>query len=79
MKLSSIYKNAHEIGAFTMLKSNILIEKCLFFYVTGTQLTLSWGRPLSYRNQSIDLQSKSMDWFLYGIASVMKKLKSSLQ
>ena len=22
-------------------------------------------RPLPYRNQSIDLQSKSMDWFLY--------------
>ena len=28
-------------------------------------LTLSWPGPLSYRNQSIDLQSKSMDWFLY--------------
>ena len=28
-------------------------------------LTLSWRRPLSHRNQSIDLQSKSMDWFLY--------------
>ena len=28
-------------------------------------LTLSRRRPLSYRNQSIDLQSKSMDWFLY--------------
>ena len=28
-------------------------------------LILSWRRPLSYRNQSIDLQSKSMDWFLY--------------
>ena len=28
-------------------------------------LTLSWRRSLSYRNQSIDLQSKSMDWFLY--------------
>ena len=27
--------------------------------------TLSWRRPLSYRNQSIYLQSKSMDWFLY--------------
>ena len=26
--------------------------------------TLSWRRPLSYRNQFIDLQSKSMDWFL---------------
>ena len=28
-------------------------------------LTLSWRRPLSFRNQSLDLQSKSMDWFLY--------------
>ena len=28
-------------------------------------LTLSWRRPLSYKNQSIDLQSKAMDWFLY--------------
>ena len=28
-------------------------------------LALSWRRPLSYRNQSINLQSKSMDWFLY--------------
>ena len=27
-------------------------------------LTLSWWRPLSYRNQSIDLQRKSLDWFL---------------
>ena len=28
-------------------------------------LTRSWPRLLSYRNQSIDLQSKSMDRFLY--------------
>ena len=28
-------------------------------------LTLSWWRPLSYRSQSTDLQSKLMDWFLY--------------
>ena len=28
-------------------------------------LTLSCRRSLSYRNQSIDLQSKSMGWFLY--------------
>ena len=27
--------------------------------------TLSWQSSLSYRNQSTDLQSKSMDWFLY--------------
>ena len=30
-----------------------------------TALTLSGWRPLSYRNQSIDLLGKSMDWFLY--------------
>ena len=28
-------------------------------------LTLSWWRALSYTNQSINLQSKLMDWFLY--------------
>ena len=28
-------------------------------------LTFSYQRSLSYRNQSIDLPSKSMDWFLY--------------
>ena len=28
-------------------------------------LTLSWRKPLSYRNQSSDLLCKSMDWFLY--------------
>ena len=27
--------------------------------------TLSWRRSVSYRNQSIDLLCKSMDWFLY--------------
>ena len=33
--------------------------------LNGETLTLSWRRPLSYRNQSIDLIRKSMDWFLY--------------
>ena len=28
-------------------------------------VTLSWRRSLLYRNQSIDLQSKLMDWFLH--------------
>ena len=28
-------------------------------------LTLSWRKPLSYRNQTIDLRNKSLDWFLY--------------
>ena len=34
-------------------------------YHNLTNLTLSWRRPLSYRDQSIDLLCKSMDWFLY--------------
>ena len=37
-----------------------------YLFVELLGLTLSWWRPLSYRNQSIDLWSKSMDWFLYG-------------
>ena len=34
----------------------------VLFYIS---LNLSWRRPLSYWNQSIDLHRKSMDWFLY--------------
>ena len=38
----------------------------ILFSVSSVETsTLSWLRLLSYRNQSIDLQSKSMDWFLY--------------
>ena len=36
-----------------------------FILLTQFDLTLSWRRPLSYRDQSIDLLRKSMDWFLY--------------
>ena len=41
------------------------------------RLTLSWRRSLSYRNQSIYLQSKSINWFLYIGNPVMKQLKTS--
>ena len=39
------------------------------------ELTLSWRRPLSYRNQSIDLFSKSMDWFLYVNGLCLERVK----
>ena len=42
-----------------MTLKRILIKKTVW------PLTISWRMSLSYRNQSIDLQSKSMDWFLY--------------
>ena len=38
-------------------------------------LTLSRRRPLSYRNQSIDLFRKSVDWFYMVTASVLKGLR----
>ena len=38
-------------------------------------LTLSWRRPSSYRNQSIDLPSKSMDWFLYDNGLRLERVK----
>ena len=46
-------------------------HKMQFFFIHETfisklsSLTLSWRGPLPYRSQSIDFQSKSMDWFLY--------------
>ena len=36
-----------------------------YYWLSGyLVLTLSWRRPLSYRNQSIDSLFKSLDWFL---------------
>ena len=46
---------------------NIFLKYWIWLYleVSQSSLTLSWRRPLSYRTQSIDLRSKSMDWSLY--------------
>ena len=41
------------------------ITYCFYSSLPFLQLTLSLRRPLANRNQSIDLQRKSMDWFLY--------------
>ena len=42
-------------------------------------LTLSWRRPLSYRNQSIDLLNKSTDWFLYDNDLRHERVKVSIE
>ena len=47
---------------FFNIVANTIIKAITY---TNQQLSLSWRRPLSYGNQSIDLRSKSMDWFLY--------------
>ena len=55
-----------------------IMETSLLSNLIST-LTLSWRRPLSYRNQSIDLRSNMVSiWygFYMIMASVMKELKS---
>ena len=42
-------------------------------------LTFSWRGPLSYRNQSIDLRSKSVDWFLYDNGFRHERVKKKLK
>ena len=57
----------------------------IFVKLTGTRsrssflnfiFNLSWRRPLSYRNQSIDLPHKSMDWFLCDNALRHERVKT---
>ena len=44
-------------------------------YSLWVPLSLSRRRPLSYRNQSIDLLRKSMDWFLYDNGLRLERVK----
>ena len=54
----------------------ILRKACLLYYFKAA-LTLSWQRPLSYRNQSTDLLRKSMAWFLYDIGLRNERVKKA--
>ena len=47
----------------TGLSHRALLETLFCYFALA--LTFSWQRSLSYRNQSIALQSKSVDWVLY--------------
>ena len=61
---------------------NVCLSSNVFFFTFGkkvasTSFSLPWQRPLLYRNQSIDLLIRSIDWFLYvymKVISVMKEL-----
>ena len=63
------------------LSLNIRKTKHTLFHKTFSKddisLTLSWRRSLSYRNQSIDLLSKLVDWSLYDRDFRHKKAKAS--
>ena len=52
--------------------ANLIFQKMFQNFLE--HLTLSRRRPISYRNQSIDLKSKSRDWFLYDIGLRRQRL-----
>ena len=54
----------------------VFIQLSLKYYF---HLTLSWRRPLSYRNQSFDLFRNSMDWFLNDKGLCHEELKVPTQ
>ena len=64
-----IGKNSRMYILFHIKKQHYFVHfLCLFLKLSiafCVSLTFSWRRPLSYRHQSIDLRTKSMDWFLY--------------
>ena len=47
-------------------------------YSLASCLTLTWRRQLPYRNQSIDLLRKSMNWFLYDDGLRHERVKATL-
>ena len=63
-----IFKSTFFIEHFWWL---LLSQSCFQLYnipsctINDFLFNLSWRRPLSYRNQSVDLLCKSMDCFLY--------------
>ena len=57
--------------AFRTLWKSFGCKSCFWYW----GLTLSRRRSISYRNQSIDLRSKSMDWFLYDIDLRRERVK----
>ena len=74
----AIFQNFFEDTTITInfLKSHICSTSCIeihaLFAIFNNKELRNFNvratprrRPLSYRNQSIDLLSKSLDWFLY--------------
>ena len=69
-----------------LIQDNILKDNEMKYWLSPTErkrfrqrltsLTLSWQSSLSYRNESIDLLMKSMDWFLYDMDLRHESVKS---
>ena len=55
-EICDIFKNTYFEEHLQTATSELIVNSNLLI-----ELTLSWRRPISYRNQSIDLLCKSMD------------------
>ena len=73
------YKSLHVTYNYVQLAYFVCFFLCMTSLTSKCSLTLSWRRPLSYRNQSIDLLCKSVDWFLYDNGLHHERVKSSVR
>ena len=73
----SFLSDAYKSNTFDSLLNRCfrICSNWSILHLQSTLLTLSGRGPLSYRNQSIDLQSKSMDWFLYDNGLRLERVK----
>ena len=72
--IASVYWLLHHILIFTIHYSSFWKLKISFLEMFHESLTLARRRPI-YRNQSIDLLCKSVDWFLYDIGLRRERVK----
>ena len=66
----------HMVNHLTQYSASCVIQSKRKEVIRESILTPSWRGSLSYRNQSIDLQSKSMDWFLYYNGLCLERVKN---
>ena len=64
------------LDAWPIFIANIIV--IIWEKANASSLTFSWRKLLSYRNQSIDLWSKLMDWFLYDNGLRHERVKITL-
>ena len=75
-EIVSVVTFLRDIKQFTpIFHLHTLWKRQKIWLISLLDLTLSWRRPISYRNQSIDLLCKSMDWFLYDIDLLHERVK----
>ena len=71
----TLFQNTKNIDRFTWSTFNSILSSGSRNYDLTITVIRSWRRCLSYRNKSIDLQSESIDWFLYDRGPLCERVK----